>query len=320
VNGIHYTPELTLPWESTSEEDRLYRQVLGVALAVLLVLSITLPLLPLQEIIAKVQDEPPPLTRVKLEKKVLEKEVLPTPKPRPRPVPVKPRPKKEIVEAVPNPTPNPNPTAEEQLARARDKAATAGVLAFQDDLQALRDTVDVDSLSSTQTSRGAENAAQVQRNLVTQNSPTSSGGIQTARLSTDTGGAALSGRETTAVTSKIGGGEGVARTGNQSGNGTPITGGRSDDAIRRIMDENKGAIFALYNRALRQDPLLEGKVVFEMVIDPGGQVIELNLLSSDLVDDVLTRKILSRIRLIRFGEDDGLPTRVNYSFDFLPYT
>jgi protein TonB len=318
VTSIRYTPEQTLPWESASEEDRLYRQVLGVALAVLLVLSITLPLLPLQEIIAKVQDEPPPLTRVKLEKRVLEKEVVPTPKP--RPVPVKPRPKKEIVEAVPKPKPKPKPTAEEQLARARDKAATAGVLAFQDDLQALRDTVDVDSLSSTQTSRGAENAAQVRRNLVTQNSPTSSGGIQTAKLSTDTGGAALSGRQTTAVTSNIGGGEGAARTGNQSGNGTPSAGGRSDDAIRRIMDENKGAIFALYNRALRKDPLLEGKVVFEMVIDPSGQITELNLLSSDLVDDVLTRKILSRIRLIRFGEDDVLPTRVNYSFDFLPYT
>jgi protein TonB len=102
--------------------------------------------------------------------------------------------------------------------------------------------------------------------------------------------------------------------------GTPSTGGRGDDAIRRIMDENKGAIFALYNRALRQDPLLEGKVVFEMVIDPSGQIIELNLLSSDLADDALTRKILSRIHLIRFGEDDALPTRVNYSFDFLPYT
>jgi len=320
VNGIRYTPALTLPWESASEEDRLYRRVLGSGLTALLVLSITLPLLPLQEIIAKVHDEPPSLTRVKLEKKVLEREALPKPKPKSRPVPVKPRSKKEIVEVEPKPVPKPKnqPTAEENLARARDQAAASGVLAFQDDLQSLRDTVNVDTLSSTQTSRGAENAAQVQRNLVTQNSPANSGGIQTASLSTDTGGAALSGRQTTAVTSSIGGG--AARTGKQSGNGTRSTGGRSDDAIRRVMDENKGAIFALYNRALRRDPLLEGKVVFEMVIDPSGQITELNLLSSDLVNAELTRRILSRIHLIRFGEDDVLRTRVNYSFDFLPYT
>ena len=85
------------------------------------------------------------------------------------------------------------------------------------------------------------------------------------------------------------------------------------------MDNNKGAIFAIYNRALRRDPLLEGKLVFEMVIDASGAVVEVELLSSELTDDALTRKILSRIRMIRFGPEEVRRTRVNYSFDFLPY-
>jgi protein TonB len=86
------------------------------------------------------------------------------------------------------------------------------------------------------------------------------------------------------------------------------------------MDRNKGAIFAIYNRALRKDPFLEGKLVFEMVIDASGSVADIKLLSSELSDDDLTRKILSRIRLIRFEAKNVVTTRVNYSFDFLPYT
>ena len=33
----------------------------------------------------------------------------------------------------------------------------------------------------------------------------------------------------------------------------------------------------------------------------------------------LTRKILARIRMIRFEAEPVQTTRVNYSFDFLPY-
>ena len=86
------------------------------------------------------------------------------------------------------------------------------------------------------------------------------------------------------------------------------------------MDDNKGTIFAIYNRALRRDPLLHGRVVFEMVIDPSGGVARLILVSSELSDPALTSRILSRIRLIEFGAEDVNSTRVNYSLDFLPYS
>ncbi len=60
-------------------------------------------------------------------------------------------------------------------------------------------------------------------------------------------------------------------------------------------------------------------MVFEMVIEASGAITELKLLSSELGDDSLTQKILARIRLIRFEADDVITTRVNYSFDFLPW-
>ena len=142
----------------------------------------------------------------------------------------------------------------------------------------------------------------------------SSGGIQTAALSVDSSGPALAARETTRVENTI-----VSTYQGQANSESARLGGRSDDAIRQVMDRNKGAIFAIYNRALRKNPALEGKLVFEMVVNPAGTVTELTLLSSELEDDALSRKILARIRMIQFGAEDVSSTRVNYSFDFLPY-
>jgi hypothetical protein len=84
------------------------------------------------------------------------------------------------------------------------------------------------------------------------------------------------------------------------------------------MDQQKGGIFAVYNRALRQDSSLQGKFVFEMVIEPSGEVSEVKLVSSELRDSDLINKILARIHLINFGTANVLRTRVNYSLDFLP--
>lgn len=311
-------PELCLPWESSLEEDRRFRKILLTGFAAFLLLAIAIPLLPLQELSREeIEEVPPHLARIILEKKVLPKPepvaVKPIPKPRPiaKKEPDKPRPV-ESPQAKPEVKPRPVDT----IAEARKAAAVSGVLAFQDDLQAMRDTVDVNALDQTQTSRGEASATRVERSVITSGVRTNSGGIQTAALSKDTGGPALSGRETTAVQSSIAGNSAKKAPHSRSAE----LGGRSDESIRRVMDKNKGAIFAIYNRALRKDPLLEGKLVFEMVIDASGTVAQLKLLGSELTDEDLTRKILSRIRLIDFGQEQAITTRVNYSFDFLPYS
>jgi len=194
-------------------------------------------------------------------------------------------------------------------------AEVSGVLAFQDDLMEMRDNLDLDSLSQTQTHRGEEKAKEIERSIITSGTTASSGGIKTAALSRDTGGAAMSSHETTQVSSTI-----ARNTKKRSGSGQSASlGGRSDESIRRVMDKNKGAIYSIYNRALRKDPLLQGKLVFEMLINAAGRVVELKLLSSELEDGDLSKKILSRIRLIQFGAEDVHSTRVNYSFDFLPF-
>ncbi len=59
--------------------------------------------------------------------------------------------------------------------------------------------------------------------------------------------------------------------------------------------------------------------MFEMLIAPSGAITNIKLISSELGDEALNRKILSRVKLINFGADKVTATTVNYSFDFVPY-
>jgi TonB family protein len=93
---------------------------------------------------------------------------------------------------------------------------------------------------------------------------------------------------------------------------------RSIEDVRRVFDANKGAIFAIYNRALRQDPTLQGKVVLRLVIDPTGRVAGVEVVTSELEDDGLVAKIVNRVRMFDFGQRDVGTTTISYPVHFLP--
>ncbi len=305
MSAIAMAPELQLPWESSDIEDARFTKILRNMLSAFVVFAVIIPFLSVPPLSRVEREEVPPhLARVILEQKELPKPIVVKPKPKPK---IKPKAKEK-------PKPQPKPKPEQDVNQARKVAEVSGVLAFQDELMAMRDSLDLDSLSQTQTHRGEENAPVIERSIITSGNTVSSGGIKTAALSRDTGGAALSARETTRVSSTI-----TRNTKTPSGTGQSASlGGRSDESVRRVMDRNKGAVYSIYNRALRASPLLQGKLVFEMLINANGAVTELKLLSTEL-DEELSRKILSRIRIIQFGPQDVHSTRVNYSFDFLPF-
>jgi TonB family protein len=93
---------------------------------------------------------------------------------------------------------------------------------------------------------------------------------------------------------------------------------RSIEEIRLVFERNKGAIYAIYSRALREDPTLQGKIVLELKIAPSGQVLECKIVSSELKDTELERKLLARIRQLDFGAKDVALMVVTYPIDFLP--
>jgi outer membrane biosynthesis protein TonB len=90
------------------------------------------------------------------------------------------------------------------------------------------------------------------------------------------------------------------------------------ESIRRVFEQHKGAVYAIYNRALRKDPEIRGKYVFHIVIEPSGAISKIELISSELGNNALEQKLLTRIRVIDFGPEDVVATPVNYRFDFLP--
>jgi TonB family protein len=111
----------------------------------------------------------------------------------------------------------------------------------------------------------------------------------------------------------IGPAGGAARRTGSSGKAS-----RSREEIELVFDRNKGAIFALYNRALRSDPTLEGKLVLRLTIAPSGEVTFCEVVSSELGDPDLEQKLVSRVKLFRFEAKDVEPITTTKPIDFFP--
>ena len=198
----------------------------------------------------------------------------------------------------------------------RRKVRDSGLLALQDELAALRDANLTATLSAATTlaATGGE-AARVERSLITSRAGRGSGGINTAALSRNTGGTGLAGRDTTKVASSLGGMAAAAEAGRSASDGKLS---RSREEIEMVFDQNKSAIYALYSRALRRDPTLQGKLVLRLTIEPSGVVSACDVVSSDLVDQELLEKLVARVRMFRFPEKDVSTVTTTKPIDFFP--
>ena len=74
----------------------------------------------------------------------------------------------------------------------------------------------------------------------------------------------------------------------------------------------------LYQKALLDHPDLGGKFKFKLVIEPSGEVSNLQLLTSELNIDELEMQFLEHIKRVNFGAKDVSATSVEYTFVFLP--
>jgi protein TonB len=311
--------DFALPWEATRKEDERFKRILKRLLLLFLLLAIVFPWLPLPEIEREIVERiPPTLAKVILQQK------LPPPPPPPKVETVQP----EKLEKPEKPVEKPAAPAKKKApAPARKKVASMGVGAFSSQLQSLRSSLDVAKLQARNTNVATGAAARSTRSVLGRDSATrTSGGINSSVMSSNGSGTQLAGRSGVAVSSPYGDGSG---NGNGVGGGGPggggggkrgssMSGGRDMESIRRVFEQHKGAIYAIYNRALRSDPEIRGKYVFHIVIEPSGAISKISLVSSQLGDTTLEKKLLARIRIIDFGPEDVAATPVNYKFDFLP--
>ena len=92
----------------------------------------------------------------------------------------------------------------------------------------------------------------------------------------------------------------------------------SREEIETVFDRNKGALYALYTRAQRDNPEIQGKLVLEITISPAGEVTMARVVSSELKDPELERKIVARVKLFRFEPRDVEAITATKPIDFFP--
>jgi len=350
VAAATYLHTPVLAWSVSVEDEERFKRILKRVLLVCLLVALVMPWLPVREPDRATVEQVPP----RLAKLLLDREPLPPP-PLPkteRPAPKdearsekqaeapKPEPKAPVVEAR---RPEPNKAPGERQENARKKASGVGLLAMRNELAELHSAPAAVQMnkdikpgpgvgSGVGPGVGAGQGPGVPtRSLITSNATGGSGGINTAAYSRDTGGGGLAGRSTTLVEGVAGGaGGGGPGSSAQGGRGTGAGSGgtlqrggsgkasRSIEEIKLVFERNKGAIYAIYNRALREEPSLQGKVVLELKISPAGQVVELRIVSSELKASDLERKLLARIKQFDFGAKDVDMMTVTWPVDFLP--
>ena len=309
--------EYDLPWTTGQSQDKKFQRLLGIIFLICAVLSIVWPFIPVAERDPfDVEEIPPRIAQLLLEEKPLPPPPPPVVEEEPEPEPETDEPEPEkVVEETPEPEPEPEPVPDrEEIAREQAQAA---LMPFAEDLADLVDNELLEQVADDRNlTASVGEAARNERSMITSKVGAASAGINTANMSRNTGGSGIAGRNTTRVASPVAGigqaGAGASRSGS-SGKAS-----RSREEIELIFDKNKGAIFALYNRALRRDPSLEGKLVLRLTIDPNGTVSFCEIVSSELGDPKLERKLVQRIKLFRFEARDVEAITTTKPIDFFP--
>lgn len=298
--GYYHSPEL--PWSPSLAEERRFRVLSIMILFVVGLLGLAAyvtKLPPLER--SEVENVPPRLAKLVIREK-----------PTPPPEPVKAEPEKKPEPVKPDVKKETSPPAQ-QMQAAREKAAHSGLLAMKNELAALQKDTFSSMLGSNKLTQNVDHD-NVRRSMITSSATSGSGGINVAQLSHDAGvgSTRLAARGTTVVESTM------LKQENQSAEPQNGRNGRSVEQIKLVLDQNKGAIYTLYQRALRANPALQGKVVLELTIAPSGEVTHCKVMSTELNDDDLMRKLVARVKLFQFGAKAVEPTVFTWPIDFLP--
>jgi outer membrane biosynthesis protein TonB len=240
----------------------------------------------------------------------------------PTPPPVEMKPQERVVQQKPVETPEPQRAAKVEKAEPQPKEAPApeqGLLAFREKLESFKDVPVVAHLGAQARINSDNSARQPERSMLTTNAPGSSGGIKLAALSRNFGpggGAergAIQGAALTRASSNI---NAIAPA------DRPLSGGpglsRTDEEIQIVFDRYKAALYRLYNRELRKDPTLQGKMILRLTIEPDGTVSFCQLQSTDMNAPELSAQVVDRVKTFNFGAKEVPAITIVYPIDFLP--
>ena len=300
-----YHPPL-MPWEEEEEDKRRFRKLLLACLlwAIFLGQIVSIWTLPLREPL-QVAEVPERLV------KLVERQ-------RPKPPPPKPaedkKPEKEPEKKKTEEKPKPSET---QV--ARKKAEKSGVLAFKNTFEEIMNDPAAAKLGADARIQdtGKQAVGDAKRSLVVAKARQGSGGINTSAISRNVAGTGtkVSGVQFTRVESSVGADMKEADRPLSDGPGPS----RTDEEIQIVFDRYKATLYRIYNRELRNDPRLQGKMVLRLTIEPDGRVSACSIESTDLPSDMLKREVVARVKRFNFGpKADVPPVTILYPIDFLP--
>jgi hypothetical protein len=204
----------------------------------------------------------------------------------------------------------------------------AGILAFKEQFASLAQDQNARLGNDARYAAADEGGQASAHSLLTTNTPGSSGGIDSGSLSRNVGGGGGRGgggggmggpglqvaRAKSSIAG-IGGGDGRPKA--HSGPGAS----RTDEEIQIVFDRYKSAFYRDYNRTLRINPTLQGKMVLRLTIEQDGSVSMCQLQSTDMDAPDLVTQVVNRVKTINFGPKDGVQAvTISYPIDFLPAT
>ena len=312
----YYTDNLTLPWSNVENESKRFRLILILSFVFFIPMAFIIQGTTLVEKErSQLEALPPQLAKVIIEKKKQieipkqEKPKEEKKEPEKKPDEKPPEPKKK---EKPKPKPKPKKSPPEQTVKQAQKVAkSSGLLALQDDLADMRASLDTSALTSIPTGSMVASTIAAKTSAIDSGSVRAgSGGVNTTEMAVPAETVALAERTETVLE------ENEAEKLTAQAKKRSKAKIRSSGNIRRVFDQNKSSLFTLYNRELRKNPSLQGKVVLSLTIEPDGTVSSCEIVSSDLDSPKLERKIVYRVRLFNFGAMPVEVKVVTYPIDF----
>jgi hypothetical protein len=332
---------MIMPWNRDAEGESRFRRAILIALLLCFVFGAPVPLIkvPIPDRSVIVAEIPKRLVK-------LVKEELPKPEPVRKPVPKQaqeaPEKPKEKPKAKPDKQPKGGSPAKKETklasakgggaAAARKTAEHVGVLKFKNAFADLMNETPVAKLGTdarlSNKSFRVKGQAVARRSLVAiQAKGGSSGGIANAGVSRNIGNGNVG--RLGGGGSGVGDGSGVgfvrvsSAIANLEESSRPLSdglaAGRTDEEIQIVFDRYKAALYRIYNRQLRKDPTLRGKILMRISIETNGGVSMCKVESTDLASPELVAKIVERIKRFNFGLKEGVPKiTILYPIDFLP--
>ncbi len=319
---------LSLDWSPQSPAERQFKLISLVVVSLMLLLGLMVSSINLPEKKREPRVEVPErIANLLLEKKKQRPQIK---QPKPEPVKAKPKPKpkkddKPKVTKITRPKTAAKPLTKGEK-QARKKAENSGLLALANELSDLMDTDEISNMVGGQLSTGSASGGSNATNpgqLLIADTVSGSGGVDNSAYSTRVGQTRLSLVEVQQVQQALIKPETVNQPSSANALKSRQTkstraGARAEEEVTLVFDQNKSALFNLYNRARRKNPGLKGKIILRITIAPSGEVSKLAIVSSELNDHDLEKRLLRRIKSFKFAAKDVEPVTVTYPIEFLP--